>query len=268
MSRGLQAAGFQVKGWNRSPLPPHLKAGVPLCSSLQEAAQADVCLFMLSDSAATDEVLDRLEPHLRPGHLIIDMGSSDPTHSVGHARRLAAKGIAWVDAPVSGGPEGAKTGSLAIMAGGTEEDFARARPVLEALGSVVRVGGPGAGHTVKAINQVIVGLAIEAVAEALTLAEKCGIDPRLVQQALRGGFADSKVLQIHGTRMINRDYTPGGRARTHLKDLRLALSLAAATSTRLPHLASAAALFETLVAQGDGDLDHSALHKLLWAPGR
>jgi 3-hydroxyisobutyrate dehydrogenase-like beta-hydroxyacid dehydrogenase len=169
-----------------------------------------------------------------------------------------------VDAPVSGGPEGAASGTLAIMAGGTEADVARAMPVLGALGRVVRVGGAGAGHTVKAINQIIVGLTIEAVAEALTLAEKCGVDPAVVQEALRGGFADSKILQVHGTRMINRTYTPGGRVRTHLKDARLGLALAAAAGARLPHLESVAARFEMLVAQGDGDLDHSALHKLLW----
>ncbi len=265
MARVLIAAGFGVKGWNRSGLPADLTEGVPLCRDLAEAAQADVCLLMLADSDATDAVLDRLEPHMQRGQLVVDMGSSDPARSTRHAARLAARGVGWVDAPVSGGPEGARTGTLAIMAGGTERDFARAKPLLEALGgSVVHVGGPGAGHTVKVINQVIVGLTIEAVAEALTLAEKCGIDPRLVQQALKGGFADSRILQVHGTRMINRTYAPGGRATLQLKDLRHALALASAASVRLPHLASAAALYETLVARGDGDLDHSAVHRLLW----
>ena len=269
MARVLMSAGFQVRGWNRSALPPELKAGVPLCHSLEEAARAEVCLLMLADSAATDAVLERLEPHLRSGRLVLDMGSSDPARSKAHAQRLAAKGIGWVDAPVSGGPEGAKSGGLAIMVGGSEADCARAKPVLDALGSnVVRVGGPGAGHTVKVINQLIVGLTIEAVAEALSLAEKCGIDPRLVQQALRGGFADSKVLQIHGTRMINRSYTPGGKAKTQLKDLRLAEALARDAGLQLPHMTSAIARYEALVAQGDGDLDHSAIHKLLWAPPR
>lgn len=264
MARVLMAAGFDVTGWNRSALPAGLIEDIPLCRDLAEAAQADICLLMLADSDATDAVLDRLVPHLRAGRLVVDMGSSDPSRSKNHAARLAAKGIGWVDAPVSGGPEGARTGTLAIMAGGADRDVARAKPVLDALGgNVVRVGGPGAGHTVKVINQVIVGLTIEAVAEALTLAEKCGIDPRLVQQALQGGFADSKILQVHGTRMIDRVYTPGGRATLQLKDLRHALALAAAASIRLPHLVSAAALYETLVARGDGDLDHSAVHKLL-----
>lgn len=266
IARTLAARGFEVRGWNRSPLPLDLTAGIPLAPTLNEAARADICLLMLADSDAVDAVLGRLEPHLRPGQLVLDMGSSDPARSKVNAQRLAAAGIGWVDAPVSGGPEGAASGTLAIMAGGSEEEFARAKPLLDALGSsVVRVGGPGAGHTVKVINQLIVGLMIEAVAEALTLAERCGIDPRLVQQALRGGFADSRILQIHGTRMIERAHTPGGRARTQLKDLRLAEALAREAGVRLPHLESAIALYEALVARGDGDLDHSALHRLLWA---
>ena len=265
MARRLIAARFEVRGWNRSPLPPGLVEDIPLCATVEEAAGAEVCLLMLADSHATDVVLSCLEPHLRPEHLVLDMGSSDPERSKAHAARLAARGVRWVDAPVSGGPEGAVSGKLAIMAGGSADDCAHAKPLLDALGSsVVRVGGPGAGHTVKIINQLIVGLTIEAVAEALTLAEKCLIDPRLVQQALHGGFADSKILQIHGTRMINRAYVPGGRAATQLKDLRMALDLASRAAIRLPHLESAAALYEALIARGGGDLDHSALHSLLW----
>jgi 2-hydroxy-3-oxopropionate reductase len=261
----LKDAGFDVRAWNRSPLPPGATEGIPMCARLEDAAQAEMCLLMLADSTATDAVLEQLEPHMAPGRLIIDMGSSDPSRSKVHAGRLAAKRIGWVDAPVSGGPEGARAGTLAIMAGGSEADFGRAKPVLDALGgNVVRLGGPGAGHTTKVLNQVIVGLTIEAVAEALTLAEKCGMDPRLVQQALRGGFADSKILQVHGTRMITRSYAPGGRAALQLKDLRHAMALAAETQTRLPHLESAVGLYERLIAQGDGDLDHSAIHRLLW----
>jgi 3-hydroxyisobutyrate dehydrogenase-like beta-hydroxyacid dehydrogenase len=243
MARRLTAAGYDICGWNRSPLLEALTEGIPLCQELAEAAQAKVCLLMLADSAAVDAVLAQLEPHLAPGQVVMDMGTSNPTHSKAHAWRLAAKGIGWVDAPVSGGPEGAAAGSLAIMAGGTVADFARVRPFLEMLGSnVVRVGGPGAGHTAKIINQLIVGLTIEAVAEALTLAEKSSLDPRLLQQALQGGFADSKILQIHGSRMINRAYTPGGKAKTQLKDLRLALNLAASASVHLPHLESVVGL--------------------------
>ena len=264
VARTLVRAGYHVTGWNRSPLPQDLIQGIPLCQGLKEAARAEVCLLMLADSEATDAVLGQLELHLSSGQLVMDMGTSDPARSRAHARRLGARGIGWVDAPVSGGPEGAATGSLTIMAGGAEPDFASARAVLETLGSnVVHVGGPGAGHTAKLINQVIVGLTIEAVAEALTLAERNGLDPRLVQQALQGGFADSRILQIHGTRMINRAYVPGGKVKTQLKDLRLALDLASSVSAHLPHLKSTVALYEALMAQGDGELDHSALHKLL-----
>lgn len=265
IARRLLAAGYQVCGWNRSPLPEELVEGIPLCPTLAEAAQAKVCLLMLTDSPAVDSVLAQLEPYLSPGQVMMDMGTSNPAHSRAHAWRLAAKGIGWVDAPVSGGPEGAAAGSLAIMAGGTVADFSRVHPFLEILGSnVVRVGGPGAGHTAKVINQLIVGLTIEAVAEALTLAEKSGLDPQLLQQALQGGFADSKILQLHGSRMISRAYVPGGRARTQLKDLHLAQELARSVAVALPHLESVATRYQELVAQGDGDLDHSALHKLLW----
>lgn len=265
MARRLIAAGYKVSGWNRSPLPGDLIQGLDLCSSLEGVARAEICLLILADSDAVDAVLDRLVPHLAAGQLVLDMGTSNPARSKVHATQLAARGVGWVDAPVSGGPEGAVAGTLAIMAGGTDTDFTRAKPLLEVLGSnVVHVGGPGAGHTTKLINQVIVGLTIEAVAEALTLAEKSGLDPRLVQRALRGGFADSRVLQIHGTRMINRSYVPGGKARTQLKDLRLALQLASSLSVQLPHLASTVGLYDTLVGMGDGELDHSALHRLLW----
>lgn len=265
MARTLRAAGFEVRGWNRSPLPAELTAGLALCPNLTEAAQAELCVLMLSDSAAVEAVLSQLEPLLAAGQVVVDMGTSEPGQSVAHARRLANKGVGWVDAPVSGGPEGAANGSLAVMAGAAEVDFERVRPMLQALGNnVVRVGGPGAGHTAKIINQLIVGLTIEAVAEGLTLAEKTGIDGRLVQQALRGGFADSKVLQLHGTRMLERRYVPGGKVVTQLKDLRLAQALATAAGVTLPHLDSVISLYQKLVAQGDGELDHSAPHKLLW----
>lgn len=261
--RTLLGAGLDARGWNRSHLPEEHTEGIPLCSSLQEAARATICILTLADSAAVDAVLARLESHLKPGRLVIDMGTSDPARSREHAKRLIAKGIGWVDAPVSGGPEGAAKGSLAIMAGGSEDDVARARPTLEKLGRVVRVGEAGDGHMMKIVNQLIVGLTIEAVAEALTLAEKVGLDPRMVQKALAGGFADSKILQVHGSRMIARTYVPGGRARTQLKDLTLAQSLARQAALRLPHLDSAVITYQRLVDGGDGDLDHSAAHKLL-----
>ncbi len=266
MARKLIEAGDNVRGWNRSTLSKDLTNGIPLCQNLATAAEADVCLLMLRNSTAVDAVLENLEPHLSTGQIVLDMGSSDPAHSKIHAQRLAERGIGWVDAPVSGGPEGAATGILAIMAGGTKTDFSRVKPILDVLGgNVVHVGAPSLGHIVKVINQVIVALTIEAVAEALTLAEKSGVDPAIVQQALKGGFADSKILQLHGTRMINRSYAPGGKASIQLKDLNLGKALADAATVRLPHLESTIKLFEMLMDQGDGDLDHSAIHKLLWS---
>ena len=265
MARTLLEAGCDVRGWNRSALSPDLTEGIPLCETLEEASQATLCLLMLLDSTAVDTVLGQMEPYLKAGQVVVDMSSSDPTHSTDHSQRLVARGIGWIDAPVSGGPEGAAAGTLAIMAGGAASDFETVKPVLDILGgNVVHVGGPGMGHVVKVINQVIVGLTIEAVAEGLTLAEKSGVDPRLVQQALKGGFADSKILQIHGTRMINRSYVPGGKATIQLKDLRLGQELSTSAGVRLPHLESLTRFYERLISQKDGELDHSAIHKLLW----
>lgn len=263
MARALARAGFAVRGWNRSPVEASALPEVALCSSFQEAAQAQICLLMLTDSPAVGAVIEALLPHLRAGQLVLDMGTSDPTQSIALASRLAEAGIGWVDAPVSGGVRGAESATLSIMAGATEADFSRAQPVLSALGRVVRVGGPGAGHVVKLVNQVIVALTIEAVAEAVRLAEAAGLDASLVQQALRGGFADSTILQQHGTRMIERSFAPGGRSRHQLKDLRLARGLAAQLGLSLPHLDSVTERFERLVAAGGADLDHAALFTLL-----
>ncbi|MFV9504420.1 MAG: NAD(P)-dependent oxidoreductase [Oscillochloridaceae bacterium umkhey_bin13] len=263
MARTLLAGGCDLTGWNRSPLAAELTTGIPLATSLKQAAQAEILILMLSDSQAVDALLGQLDPLLRPGQLVVDMGSSDPRHSRLHADDLQARGIAWVDAPVSGGPEGAATGSLAIMVGGALEAVARVQPLLNLLGRATHVGPAGAGHATKVINQLIVGLTIQAVAEATTLAEAAGLDPALVRAALAGGFADSKVLQIHGARMANRSYVPGGKVTTQLKDLRLAEALANEVGLTLPHLQDTLARYATLVAQDRGDWDHSALHVLL-----
>jgi 3-hydroxyisobutyrate dehydrogenase-like beta-hydroxyacid dehydrogenase len=265
MSRTLIKGGVNVFGWNRSILPDNLTTGIPLCRHIEEAAQADICLLMLQDSVAVNAVLDQLLPHLSAGQLVLDMGSSDPTHSRNHAKELDNMGIGWVDAPVSGGPEGAALGTLSIMAGGTKAHVDRVRPFLEVLGTnIVHVGGPGMGHMVKIVNQMIVGLTIEAVAEGLTLAEKSGIDPEIIQKALKGGFADSKILQLHGYRMAKRQYVPGGKIKSQLKDLKLARRMAEKAGVKLPHLESTIQFYKKLVAQGHADMDHSALHKLLW----
>jgi 3-hydroxyisobutyrate dehydrogenase-like beta-hydroxyacid dehydrogenase len=265
MTRTLIKGGVNVHGWNRSILPDKLTTGIPLCRNLKEAARADVCLLMLQDSFAVDAVLERMVPYLSKGQIVLDMGSSDPTHSRNHAEKMGSKNIGWVDAPVSGGPEGAALGTLSIMAGGKKIHVDRVKPLLEVLGTnIVHVGGPGMGHIVKIINQMIVGLTIEAVAEGLTLAEKSGVDPALIQRALKGGFADSKILQLHGTRMAKREYAPGGKIISQLKDLKLARRMADEAGVNLPHLESTIQFYESLVEQGHANMDHSALHKLLW----
>ena len=261
MAETLARQGWDVRGWNRSELaqPPE---GVVMCDALEQAARADVIVLMLVDTPTTDAIIAQLEPHLGVGQLVIDTGSSNPEHTKEHARRLAERGVGFVDAPVSGGPEGAAAGTLAIMAGGEPMHLTAAAPVLRALGgNVVTMGGPGAGHTAKVVNQIIVCLTIQAVAEALALGEACGLDLELVQAALRGGSADSLILQVQGARMIRRDYAPGGRVTTVRKDLSLALELAAAHELVLPHVASTVDISEQLIAEGDGALDASALHK-------
>jgi 3-hydroxyisobutyrate dehydrogenase-like beta-hydroxyacid dehydrogenase len=234
LARALAASGYDVGGWNRSSLSAELTEGIRLAANLAEAAQADVLLLTLYASGSVGSVLGSLEPHLHPGQIVVDMGTSKPSDSVERATRLSERGVGWVDAPVSGGPEAIGERRLAIMAGGSAEDLARARPILAEVGRVVHVGGPGAGHTVKLINQIIVPLTIEAVAEALALAERCGLDLKLVREALSGGSADSRILQIQGGRMIDHAYTPGARATIMLKDLRLISELADSLGIELP----------------------------------
>ena len=261
-SRSLAGAGLTVLGWNRSPLevtPP----GVALVTDIEAAAGASLVVLFLSDSDAVDAVLELAEPSLRAGQTVIDMGSSEPWRSVEHAKRLATRDIGWVDAPVSGGPEGAESGSLAIMVGGEEAHIEAARPVLEVLGAnVTKIGGPGAGHTAKLANQAMVGVILEAVAEGLALAEQAGLDPALVSQAVRGGSADTRPLRAMGPRMIERDYAPRAHVSTMLKDLRMASELGTRVGLDLPCVERVIELAEELVERGDGELDISAIHRL------
>ncbi len=259
VAKALQGSGFDVCGWNRSPLSPDELGSLPMWGSLEEAARADTIVLVLADSSAVDAVLSRIESFLTSDQLVIDLGSSDPTRSRAHAKRLAAAGVRWADAPVSGGPEGAEEGRLAIMVGASADDFRRAKTVLESLGSVVHVGGPGAGHTVKIVNQVIVGLALEAVAEALALAERAGLDPAVIRAALRGGSADSRVLQIQGARMTDRDFAPRGSVGTMQKDGRLGLAFAESVGLELPHLRSLVGVWDQLVSSGHADDDCTVL---------
>ena len=271
-TRRLAAAGFPVLGWNRSPLDPGLLDGIPVAATIEAAlAAAELVVLLVSDTRATCDLLERVEPHLAllaRGAVVVDMGSSEPPDSVRHAARLAARGIGWVDAPISGGPEKTVTGELAIMAGGEEADFAKALPVFRELGgAVTRVGGPGAGHTMKIVNQLIVGVSIQTMAEGIALAEAAGFDVPLVRAALAGGNADNAQLKVMAPRMGERRYDPpGAKVRTMAKDLRMGLALARDMGLSLPQLEIALARYEALEATGRADIDVSALIELIRRP--
>ena len=270
-TRRLAAAGFPVRGWNRSPLAADLTDGIPVAATLAEAlAGAELVVLLVSDTRATCDLLQQVEPHLgalAPGAVVVDMGSSEPADSVRHAARLAACGIGWVDAPISGGPEKTRTGELAIMAGGEEGDFAKALPVFRELGgAVTRVGGPGAGHTMKIVNQLVVGVSIQTMAEAIALAEAAGFDVPLVRQALAGGNADNAQRKVMAPRMGERRYDPpGAKVKTMAKDLRMGLALARESGLELPQLEIALARYEELERTGRADIDVSALIELIRA---
>jgi 2-hydroxy-3-oxopropionate reductase len=265
MAANLLAAGYRVTVWNRSPgkTATLVDAGARAAATAAEAvAEAEVVFTMMSDGAAVGEVLfgeAGAAAALAEGSLVIDCSSIEPSRARDHAERLAARGIGALDAPVSGGPSGAEAASLAIMAGGSEADYARGEPVLQALGRPLRVGPAGAGQLAKLANQIIVGLEIAAVAEALLLASQGGAEPARVREAMSGGFADSLVLQIHGERMLERKFLPGGAARVHLKDFTNIVAEAEACGLELPFSRTALELFQSLVDRGGGDYDHSAL---------
>ena len=269
MCLNLHRAGAQLTVYNRSPeaLEHLLRPGIAATGKPAGVAEnADIVILMVADTAAVQQVLfgdDGLADGLPKGALVIDMGTSAAEQTRAFARRLRKAGADWIDAPVSGGEIGARDGSLTIMAGGSTAAIERARPLFTVLGKAfTHVGEVGAGQVAKAANQVIVGLGIGAVAEALALAESAGVDPTKVRQALMGGFAASRILEVHGQRMIDHDFTPGAKATTQHKDLRQALDLAQGHGLSLPATRLTMELFQTLIDQGDGALDHSALIKL------
>ena len=258
----LASEGFDVIGWNRTQRP-NGDEGIEIGVSLDVVRDAPLIVLFLSDSDAVDAVLAQIEPQLCPGQVVVDMGSSEPWRSVEHAARLRPADVGWVDAPVSGGPEGAESGALAIMVGGDDTHVAAAMPVLEALGSnVTHLGGAGAGHTAKLVNQTMVGVILEAVAEGLALAERAGLDPTQVSAAVQGGSADTRPLRAQGPRMLARDYAPRAHVKTMLKDLRMASELGSRVGVELPCVDRVIALAEELVTQGHGELDINALHRL------
>jgi 2-hydroxy-3-oxopropionate reductase len=231
------------------------------------AEQSEIVILMLPDTPQVESVLlgqNGIIQGLSRGTLIIDMSSISPLATQKFASTVRDAGGEYLDAPVSGGEVGAKSASLSIMVGGTEEAFARAKPILDLVGKkITLVGDVGHGQIAKVANQIIVALNIEAVAEALVFASKAGADPEKVRQALIGGFASSRILDVHADRMIKRTFDPGFRIRLHQKDLNLALESARALGVMLPNTATAQELLNGCVAYGEGDLDHSALVRAL-----
>jgi len=265
MAPRLCAAGHEVTVWNRTreKAEPLAAAGARLADSPADAARgAEVVVTMLADGPAVGEVLfgagvaAALEPE---GAVVVDMSSIPPSLAREHAARLAERGVAHLDAPVSGGTIGAAEGTLAIMAGGERGSFERARPLLEAMGRPTHVGPAGAGQLAKCVNQLVVAVTMGAVSEGLLLAEAGGADPAAVREAILGGFAESRILREHGSRMIARDFVPGGRSVLQLKDLDTILDVAREIPLELPFLGLARELYAALVEHGGAELDHSAL---------
>lgn len=269
MARNLMKAGYSLTVNNRSPEPEQALAaeGAQVARTAREVAErSDIVITMLPDSPQVEEVVlgeNGVAEGLRAGSLYIDMSSVAPSTARKVAEALQAQGADALDAPVSGGQVGAEQGTLSIMVGGSEEGFERARPIFEAVGkNIVYIGGPGAGQVTKICNQIVVALTIQAVAEALTLARKSGVDAAKVREALLGGFAQSRILDLHGQRILDGNFQAGFRIHLHRKDLRLALEAGREQAVPLPATANVAELMNAMIAQGLGDLDHSGLAAL------
>ncbi|QNP61045.1 NAD(P)-dependent oxidoreductase [Paenacidovorax monticola] len=264
MARRLCQAGHQVHAWNRTPAKaePLAADGARVHAQAADAArQADIVISLLENGGVVAQVLfeQGVAQAMAPGALFIDMASIQPSEARDHAARLGERGIAHLDAPVSGGTVGAEAGTLAIMAGGRPADYARAQPVFAALGRATHVGPHGAGQLAKLANQMIVGITIGAVAEALLFAAKGGADMAKVREAITGGFADSRILQLHGQRMVERNFAPRGRMTVQLKDMRNALATAREIGFDAPVTTLFEALYSAGVEHGLGGLDHSGL---------
>jgi len=269
MAGHLLAGGHQLWVHSHKPAPAELTAkGATDCRSGKEVARnADVIIAMVPDTPDVADVLfgrDGVAEGLSAGKIVVDMSSISPVETKTFAKRINELGCAYLDAPVSGGEVGAKAATLTIMVGGDEETFGKVKPLFDLMGkNVTRVGGNGDGQTCKVANQIIVALTIEAVGEALLFASKMGADPAKVRQALMGGFASSRILEVHGERMIKRTFEPGFRIELHQKDLGLALSAARAIGLSLPNTATAEELFNACAAHGGSKWDHSALVRAL-----
>ena len=269
MAGHLRAAGHDLFVTTRSQVPAALlDAGATACKTAADVArQAEVIFLMVPDTPDVEQVLfgeHGVASGLSKGKTVVDMSSISPIATKDFAARINTLGCDYLDAPVSGGEVGAKAQSLTIMVGASEAGFSRTLPLLQLMGkNITHVGGNGDGQTTKVANQIIVALNIAAVSEALVFASKAGADPAKVRQALMGGFAASRILEVHGERMIKRSFNPGFRIALHQKDLNLALQGAKALGVSLPQTANAAQLMQSCAAQGWGQLDHSALVRAL-----
>ncbi|CAO3361058.1 2-hydroxy-3-oxopropionate reductase [Azospirillum endophyticum] len=269
MAGHLLDAGHTLYVHDIKPVPAELtdKGAIPCPSGAEVAAAAEVIITMVPDTPHVGAALfseNGVAAGLSAGKIVVDMSSISPIETKEYAKRINDLGCSYLDAPVSGGEVGAKAASLTIMVGGPQEAFDTVKPLFEKMGkNITLVGGNGDGQTTKVANQIIVALTIEAVAEALLFASKAGADPAKVRQALMGGFASSRILEVHGERMINRNFTPGFRIELHQKDLNLALSGAKALNLSLPHTASCQQLFNACAAQGGAAWDHSGMLRAL-----
>ncbi len=266
MAKNILKAGYKVKAFNRSKnkAEPLKDFGAEISNSIGELVkESHVVITMLTNDDAVNEVIgsDEFLNNLKPNSTVIDMSSVKQTTAVNHGKKLKSRKINYLDAPVSGGTLGAEEASLAIMIGGEQIVFETVKDILKSMGNPTLVGPIGCGQVSKLANQIIVGLAIGAVAEAVTLCEKAGADPNKMIKALSGGWADSKVLRTHGKRMIDKDFSPKGKTSGQLKDMNNILECANNYNTQLPISNLVKEMYKSLVENGHGETDHSALYK-------
>jgi len=266
MAKNILKAGYNLKAFNRSQnkAEPLRELGAEITTTIDGAVKdSDVVITMLTDDTAIDDVMNSSDflDNLKSGATVIDMSSVKPTTATKHGNNLKSKNINYLDAPVSGGTIGAEEASLAIMVGGEQKVFDDVTDVFKTMGNPTLVGPLASGQVSKLANQIIVGLTIGAVAEAVTLCEKAGANPNKMIKALSGGWADSKILQTHGKRMIDKDFTPKGRTSVHLKDMNNILECANSYNTHLPISNLIKEMYKSLVENGHGETDHSSLYK-------
>ena len=266
MAKNILKAGYSLKAFNRSQNKAEAlkEFGAEITTSIDDVVKdSNIVITMLTDDTAINEVMDSSNflENLKSSATVIDMSSVKPTTAIKHGNNLKSKNIKYLDAPVSGGTIGAEEASLAIMVGGENNVFNETLDILKTMGSPTLVGPVGSGQVSKLANQIIVGLTIGAVAEAITLCEKAGANPNKMIKALSGGWADSKILQTHGKRMIDKNFTPKGRTSVHLKDMNNILECANSHNTHLPISNLVKEMYKTLVENGHGETDHSSLYK-------